>query len=214
MSKVIYFVFISTIILPYVEGYIYMSRLRMNLMNSILINTKIKNDFKWLDHDEAMLLTSFWQKELINSQTSHIDDSVQDVDMLFRDINKENNNLINMKYRLICNRENNDKYLIWRPKIQLFLQGVYDMLHNTDNNTRHTLLYPSFRESIFLILISCDKREDGVKVINLVKSPFWTDDNYNSDELLKGSMKKYFVSYLKYKSIEYKSIEYNSIKYE
>lgn len=201
----IYFVFISTIMLPYVEGYIYMSRLRMNLMNSILINSKVKNDFKWLDHDEAKLLTSFWYEELTKSQNSHIDDSLQGVELLFRHTNKENNNLINMKYKLVCNIENNDKYLVWRPKIQLFLQGVYDMLHSTNNYTHDTLLYPSFRESIFLISVSCDKREDSVKVTNLVKSPFWTDDNYNSDELLKNSMKKYFVSYLKYKSIDFES---------
>ena len=186
-----------------VNSYVHMSRLRTNLMNSILISSKVKKDFKALDKDEAFQLSSFWYDELIKTHQSGLNNKFMGVEMLYHSTNYESNNLINFKYDIISDNNPNEQYFIWRPKIQLCLHETYNTLNQRNYSKHNSALYPSFRESIFLMSINSEFKEEGVKITNLVKSPFWVDDNYNSSNLLKDSMNRYFISYLKYPSIEY-----------
>lgn len=196
-------IILSLLMLQRGNCYIHMSRLRMKLMNSILINSKVKNDFKTLEKNEAFQLSSFWYDELSKTHNSHLNDKFQGVEMLYHTTNYENNNLINFKYDIISNNNINERYLIWRPKIQLCLHESYDAVNQKNYSKHNPTLYPSFRESIYLMSIESNLSEDGVKITNLVKSPFWVDNNYNSSSLFKESMDRYFISYLKYPSLEY-----------
>ena len=85
------------------------------------------------------------------------------------------------------------------------LEKTYNALSTTEqengNDNQNPLLYPSFRESIYLVSFYGDNREQGVKIKNIVKSPFWFDDDYNSTNIFKEAMTCYFVSYLKYSNI-------------
>lgn len=196
--------FVFLLYLQLVDSYIHMSRLRVNLMNCILTSPKIKHDFKTIDKNEAFQLTSFWYNELMQMQKSDIDVWYQGLKLLYQPISRESDDYINFKYNILCNSQD-EKYVIWRPKVQLSLEKTYNALSATkqenSSDNSNPLLYPSFRESIYLVSFYGYNREEGVKIKNIVKSPFWIDDDYNSTNIFNEAMTSYFVSYLKYSNI-------------
>lgn len=181
-----------------------MSRLRVNLMNCILTSSKIKHDFKTIDKNEAFQLTTFWYNELMQMQKSDIDVRYQGLKLLYQPISRESGDYVKFRYNILCNSQD-EKYVIWRPKVQLSLKKTYNALSSTkqenSSDNSNPLLYPSFKESIYLVSFNGDSREEGVKIKNIVKSPFWNDDDYNSTNIFKEAMTSYFVSYLKYSHI-------------
>jgi len=196
--------FVFLLSLQLVDGYIHMSRLRVNLMNCILTSPKIKHDFKTIDKNEAFQLSSFWYNELMQMQRSDIDERHRGLKLLYEPTICESSDYVNFKYNILCNNQC-EKYVIWRPNVQLSLEKTYNALSTTEqengNDNQNPLLYPSFRESIYLVSFYGDNREQGVKIKNIVKSPFWFDDDYNSTNIFKEAMTCYFVSYLKYSNI-------------
>lgn len=173
--------------LQIVSSYMHPSNFRSNIVNSILINSKIKNDFKKLNKDEALKLTSFWYNEINQSQFNEQSSTDHDYD-------PEHNNIL--KQILVDCGADDIRYLIWRPKIQICMTG--SSYTDAPNPNHDALLYPSFRETICLIEVKSSERQNGILVSRIIKSPFWVEDTNNSEELLKTSLHHYFISFLKY----------------
>lgn len=200
-------------------GYIQLSSLKSKMFHKILVHQKIKGDFRKITSNDAYQIASFWYNELSEANNENILKREHGIDLLYRPtkpVFETSVNLTDFKYNIISDVNNKNEYYIWRPKIQICLpslQSVVDARKNEDNNeniksedSQKTLLYPSFRETMFLLsLDSPDQyRNKGAIICNIARSPYWNEPKYNSLKVLNYSLHQYFVKYLKYPGLEIK----------
>ena len=195
--------------IPLLSGYVQLSSLKSKIFHKILTNKKIKTDFKKITSNDAYQLSSFWHDELL--QTTK-DEARQHhgISLLYQPTNhiyKNSVNLTDMKYNIISDIENKHCYYIWRPKIQICLPSMYAIRIKDDESNselKRTLLYPSFRETMYLISVEMNNHSNGAIIANIVQSPYWNEPQYDSYDILQFSLENFFVNYLKYPSLKYK----------
>ena len=207
MGKWFALLFVATFLPELCCAYFQMSKYRLNLLTDILTNSKVKNDFKTISHDDAFQLTSFWYEETKKIEYCETTNANQGVEYLYRPnrgIFENTDRLLDLRYDISKTKSQKDEhtYMIWRPKIQILIPYMHSSYENCTLISKPTL-YPSFRETFYLLRVDRSDREYGVNILNIVKSPFWLDEKYNSLELMKSSLNKYLVSYLKYPQIYY-----------
>jgi len=191
------------------SGYVQLSSLKEKLFHKILTNNKIKTDFKKITSNDAYQLSCFWHDELLET-TKEESRQLRDMNLLYQPKNnifKNSVNLTDIKYNIISDVENNNCYYIWRPKIQICLPSMYAIIIKDDENNsniKQTLLYPSFRETMYLLSVEMTDRSKPAIITNIVKSPYWNEPHYDSYNILQFSLESFFVNYLKYQSLEYK----------
>ena len=190
------------------SGYVQLSSLKAKLFHKILTNNKIKTDFKKITSNDAYQLSCFWHDELLQT-TKEESRQCQGINLLYQPTNhifKNSVNLTDIKYHIISDVENNHCYYIWRPKIQICLPSMYAIIIKDDesnSNLQKTLLYPSFRETMYLLSVETNDRSKNAIITNIVQSPYWNEPQYDSYNILQFSLKSFFVNYLKYPSLEY-----------
>jgi len=187
------------------------------------VNKKIKTDFKKITSNDAYQLACFWYDELIQANTEDQFNS-QGINLLYKPTKYlfENSiNLTDLKYNIMSDIDHDCQYYIWRPKIQICLPSLYSVNlddqddnfdngdgsynDNTDNNRfDKTLLYPSFRETMYLLSLDMKNRSESIIINNIVESPYWNEPKHDSYEALQYSIKRFFVDYLKYSGLKYK----------
>ena len=191
--------------------YVQLSSLKSKMFHKILVNKKIKNDFKKITSNDAYQLTSFWNDELVNACSEESRQS-QNINFLYRPDShylKNSVNLTDFKYNIISDTDQKNSYYIWRPKIQICLPSLYN-IQSADNeddikyNSQKTLLYPSFRETMYVLCLTMEDCFEIVTINNIVQSPYWNEPKHNSYEILQFSIEQYFVKYLKHSGLEYK----------
>lgn len=183
------------------HAYVKLTALKTKLFHKIMINSKVNQDFKQLSPQDASQLASFWHDELMHANTSP---NIPNPDMrcLYNAHIKDSevqNNLTDFKYEVQVDINQINKYYIWRPKIQICLPSLHSV-SIVDSNINKTLLYPSFRETMYLFSIVCDK-SNGVTIKSIVQSPYWHDLKHESYDILQNSLKEYFMEKLKYPKI-------------
>lgn len=208
------FVFLMNLSFSY--GYIQLSSLKTKLFHKILINKKIKSDFKRISSYDAYQISTYWNDELTNA-CSEESKKCQNINMLYSpDTHVFNNsiNLTDIKYDIISDINKKNTYYIWRPKIQICLPSLYlvENSNESEDEFQKTLLYPSFRETMHLLSLNMDGRNENIIVNNIVQSPYWNEPIHESYNLLQFSIKEYFTKYLKYPGLKYK-YEYENEKY-
>jgi len=195
------------------SGYIQISSLKSKIFHKILVNDKIKTDFKKISSNDAYQLACFWHDELMDTLSEKIRDTQnsddQNINLLYKPSPKhifDNSvNLTDFKYNIINDNAKKNEYYIWRPKVQICLPSLYGINeYNGDEDICNPLLYPSFRETMYLLSIDSKNRKNGATINNIVKSPYWNEPKHNSYKVMHFSVKKYFVNYLKYKNLKYK----------
>ena len=207
-------------------SYIQLSSLKSKMFHKILVNKKIKTDFKKITSNDAYQLACFWYDELAQANTEDQFKS-QGINLLYRPTKHVFENSINLtdfKYNIISDIDHDCQYYIWRPKIQICLPSLYsvniddqdDKFDNgdnsdngdnddTDNNRfQKTLLYPSFRETMYLLSLDMNNRSKPITINNIVESPYWNEPKHDSYEILQCSIERFFVDYLKYSGLKYK----------
>ena len=200
--------------LSFSSGYIQLSTLKSKMFHKILVNQKIKNDFRKITSNDAYKIASFWHDELTETNNEMYNNQNR-IDLLYnptKSVFETSVNLTDFKYNIINDADNINEYYIWRPKIQIclpFLHSVDETIVNQDcknEGIKKTLLYPSFCETMFLLLLeSPDRyRNKCATLSNIARSPYWNEPKYDSLELLNYSLKKYFVNYLKYPRLHIK----------
>ena len=197
-------------IVVYVNGYINMNNFKTNLITNIKVDKTIKKDFKKLNNNDAYKLMEYWHNEIKQASYMKYDFDTTNINYLYEydDDDLEYNefksknlrNLTVIKYNLLFNKNNKNNWFIWRPNIEIDISRLclYDISCKIMHNA---LLYPSIRESIYFVEIDMTNRSYGVIVKNIVKTPYWYNDIYDSSDILVDSLNKYFVSYLKYPEI-------------
>jgi hypothetical protein len=195
--------------LPFLNGYIHFESLKAKIFHKILVNKKIKTDFKEIEPQDAYQLACFWYDELSYANSKKSYDS-QGIDLLYRPtkhIFENSVNLTDIKYNILINNETDQQYFIWRPKIQINLSSLHSMNIATDNNdsvNESTTIYPSFRETMYLLSLNTKEDINIVTINNIVQSPYWNEHKDISNEIFESSLEKYFVKYLKYSGLNYK----------
>ena len=201
--------------LSFSRGYIQLSSLKSTMFHKILVNKKIKNDFRKITSNDAYQIASFWYDELTEGTNEEIAKNQHGINLLYRptkNVFQTSVNLTDFKYNIISDLDNQNEYFIWRPKIQICLPSLHSVeLDNTCENKKSdpikkTLLYPSFRETMYLLSLEFPDhtRNKSVVLSNIARSPYWNDPKYDSLEVLNYSLYQYFVKYLKYPSLEIK----------
>lgn len=209
------------------SGYIQISSLKSKIFHKVLVNDKIKTDFKKISSNDAYQLTCFWHDELVDTLSEKIrepqNSDDQNINLLYRPSPKhifDNSvNLTDFKYNIINDNSKKNQYYIWRPKVQICLPSLYGINeYNGDEeickikinediqneDICNPLLYPSFRETMYLLSIDSKNRTNGATINNIVKSPYWNEPKHNSYKVMHFSVNKYFVNYLKYNNLKYK----------
>lgn len=207
------------------SGYIQLSSLKSKIFHKVLINDKIKTDFKKISSNDAYQLACFWHSELVDTISEKINEPQnsydQNINLLYtpKHIFDNSVNLTDFKYNIINDNSKNNQYYIWRPKVQICLPSLYGINEyngdedvckikiNEDNNDEEIckpLLYPSFRETMYLLSIDTKNRKNGATINNIVKSPYWNEPKHESYKTLQFSVNNYFVNYLKYNNLKYK----------
>lgn len=200
------FVFLMNLSFSY--EYIQLSTLKSKLFHKILINKKIKSDFKKISSFDAYQISTYWNDELTNA-CSEESKKYQNINLLYRPdthVFKNSINLTDIKYDIISDTNKLNSYYIWRPKIQICLPSLY-LVKNDDSEEsefQKTLLYPSFRETMHILSLNMNDRNEQIIVNNIVQSPYWTEPIHESYNLLQYSIEEYFVKYLKYPGLKYK----------
>jgi len=203
--------FLSVIdLLKLCECYVQLSTLKSSLFHKIMINNKIKKDFKKITSTDAYQLASFWHDELLHITSTENKDEHQDIGFLYKPTNeifKSSLNLTDFKYGVISDVENENTYYIWRPKIQICLPCLNSIQINEADmdNFQKPLLYPSFRETMYLLSLNLTSRTSCAIVNNIVQSPYWNEPLHDSYKTMQTSMEQYFVGYLKYRGLSYVS---------
>ena len=190
-------------------GYIQLSPLKSKMFHKVLVNNKIKRDFKKISSNDAYQVVCFWQDELTRS-TLEENNKNQQIRLLYEPTSKhifDNSvNLTDFKYNIISDIHHKNHYYIWRPKIQICLPLPDSIeIDKSENEFNKTQLYPSFRETMYLLSLEVKKnRQESAIVNNIVLSPYWNEPKHNSYEIMQNSVKRYFVNYLKYPGLKYK----------
>ena len=194
-------------------GYIQLSSLKSKIFHRILVNQKIKNDFRKITSNDAYQIASYWYNELSETSCKEMDKTQHSINLLYRptkSVFETSVNLTDFKYNIISDIDNKNEYYIWRPKIQICLPSLHTV-NEADKNVKNdglqkTLLYPSFHETMFLLSLENPDhyRNKPVTLSNIARSPYWNEPKYDSLEVLNYSLKKYFVNYLKYPNLEIK----------
>ena len=193
-------------------GYIQLSSLKSKMFHKILINKKIKTDFKKITSNDAYHIASFWYDELAVVNREELTYQDQGINLLYRPpshVFETSVNLTDFKYSIISDVENKSEYFIWRPKIQICLPSLHAIETNNDESVKseelkNTLLYPSFRETMYLLSLDHVNMSSSASVTNIARSPYWCDPKYDSLETLHYSVKNFFVNYLKRQGLKYK----------
>lgn len=200
-------------------GYIQLSSLKSKMFHKILVHQRIKNDFRKITSNDAYQIACFWYDELSETNNEEFLKTQHGIDLLYRPtkaVFDTSVNLTDFKYSIISDIDHKNEYYIWRPKIQICLPSLHSVDHfpkneDTDENTKSaniqkTLLYPSFRETMFLLSLESPEhsRNKCVSLSNIARSPYWNEPKYNSLEVLNYSLYQYFVKYLKYPGLEIK----------
>lgn len=197
------------------SGYIQLSSLKTRVFHKILVNKKIKTDFKRITSNDAYQLASFWYSELAKANAEESYKS-RGINLLYRPtkyIFDNSINLTDVKYNIISDDEDEYQYYIWRPKVQICVPSLYSAKNdeesnaannNDSNENQKTLLYPSFRETMYLLSLDMKDRTKKASVNNIVQSPYWNEPWRDSYEILQCSVNQFFVDYLKYPGLEYK----------
>lgn len=192
--------------LVFLSGYIQLSSLKTKMFHRILINNKIKSDFKKITSNDAYQIVCFWHDELIRSSLEE-NNKIQNDCILYNPTSKhifDNSvNLTDFKYNIISDIHHKNEYYIWRPKIQICLP-LSDSTPLDENEINKTQLYPSFRETMHLLSLEKTNRYDNAIVINLVQSPYWNEPENDTYKIMQYSVKTFFVNYLKYSGVKYK----------
>ena len=200
-------------------GYIQLSSLKSKMFHKIMIHHRIKSDFRKITSNDAYQISSFWHDELSETNSEELFKGEHDIGLLYRptrSVFETSANLTDFKYNIINDVDNKNEYYIWRPKIQICLpslRSVVDVQKNEEESEnaksediKKTLLYPSFRETMFLLsLDSPDHHRNKCATLgNIALSPYWNEPKCDSYEILNDSLYKYFVKYLKYPYLEIK----------
>ena len=190
------------------SGYIQLSSLKSKLFHKVLINSKIKSDFKKITSNDAYQVACFWHDEVVRA-CSEEERKHQSISLLYRPTSKhifDNSvNLTDFKYNIISDVDHKNQYYIWRPKIQICLPSLRSMeIDKTTNEVTKTLLYPSFRETMYLLSLKARNKSEMVIINNIVQSPYWSEPKHDSYEIMQYSVQNFFVSYLKYQGLKYK----------
>ena len=77
-------------------------------------------------------------------------------------------------------------------------------IDKTTNEVTKTLLYPSFRETMYLLSLEARNKSEMVIINNIVQSPYWSEPKHDSYEIMQYSVRNFFVNYLKYQGLKYK----------
>ena len=189
------------------SGYIQLSSLKSKMFHKVLINNKIKTDFKKITSNDAYQIVCFWQDELIKTNSEE-NNKNQHNGLLYRHTSKhvfDNSvNLTDFKYNIISDIYHKNEYYIWRPKIQICLPLAHSIQQIDENEINKTQLYPSFRETMYLLSLETTNRSENAIVNNIVQSPYWNEPKQDSYEIMQHSVKTFFVNYLKYSGLKYK----------
>lgn len=190
------------------SGYIQLSSLKSKLFHKVLINSKIKSDFKKITSNDAYQVACFWHDELVQA-CSDEERNHQISSLLYRPTSKhifDNSvNLTDFKYSIISDVENKNQYYIWRPKIQICLPSLRSIeIDKRRDEIKKTLLYPSFRETMYLLSLEARNDSETAIINNIVQSPYWSEPKYDSYKIMQYSVDNFFVGYLKYRGLKYK----------
>lgn len=188
------------------SGYIQLSTLKSKSFHKILINQKIKTDFKKITSNDAYQIASFWYDELEKVGADEGIDHKCDIHPLSKTNNilyEKSANLTDYQYNIINDIENKNHHYIWRPKIQICLPTLRSV--NIDDDFPKTLLCPSFRETMYLLSLEGrnESLEDAI-IRNIVQSPYWNKPEHESYNILQYSVERFFIDYLKYPCVKYK----------
>lgn len=205
--------------IPVSNGYIQLSALKSKMFHKILVNQKIKNDFRKITSNDAYQIASFWYDELAETNAEEIAKKQHSINLLYRPrkpVFESSVNLTDFKYNIISDVDNQNEYYIWRPKIQICLPSLHSVnelcKHEDEDEDakseciKKTLLYPSFRETMFLLSLESrqNDRNKCANIVNIAQSPYWHEPKCDSLDILNYSLHQYFVKYLKYSNLEIK----------
>lgn len=203
--------------LSFCSGYFQLSSLKSKMFHKILVNENIQTDFTKLTSNDAYQLACFWCDELAQANTEESFTS-QGINLLYRPtkhVFEKSINLTDFKYNIVSDVEHEQQYYIWRPKIQICLPSPYstkideqddDISESDDNKCRGASLYPSLRETMYLLSLNMKDRSKPVIINKSVQSPYWNEPKYDSFEILQNSLQQFFVVYLKYPGVNTKNI--------
>ena len=177
-------------------GYIYHNHVSVNQPYLIKFKDKSFSDFKTIDSEQALTISSFWYKELKEEQNynSNINER-RNIEYLYE--SNSDNKYLEMSNMMIFNydveTESENKYLIWKPRIQ-------PQFLNDDRN--NMLFYPCFKQTI--CLVSFKEKKNSIEIQNIVYSPFWKGDTTIIDRKSKSLIIDYFLNFLNNNEIIFK----------
>ena len=95
--------------MPVSNGYIQLSSLKSKMFHKILVNQKIKNDFRKITSNDAYQIASFWYDELVETNAEEIAKKQHSINLLYRPrkpVFESSVNLTDFKYNIISDVDN------------------------------------------------------------------------------------------------------------
>ena len=182
------FIFLFLCIQP-ISSYIFYNHKYIHFPRHIIKNSKIHRDIKKISSDVAVDLAKLWYNE--------IKTNCSDIRLLYsvQESSEQICQYTNFIYDLSHNYNNENEFLIWKPKIK-------PMLMNKDEITSSTV-YPSYKETLGIVCYTNDKNK--ITINDYMISPYIIDhESITLNKLLKSIMIDYFLNYMKYSYVSFK----------